>query len=574
MSEGTSGLRTGRAQGLADLGAGAFGFLLPIGFSTAFTSPFWTPKAALLLLALPALALLPSALTGRTRAPALCATVLLAVSAVSVALSDEPDLTFFGGYSHGVGLLFIGSLVAAWLLGLRGSERGRLLVQKGLLAGIAANLVFALVQPLVDLSPYGLGLLQQRTPGLMGNPVHLASLFMGGFTLAAHRALSQPWPNAALLAAVAAGVQLTGSRFAFLGTVVFAVGVLAWKRNGPAAVLIAATVMGLAVGEGINTIGHGISGTTRIDEGLGGNSTGARIDTWRDATAAIVEEPAFGHGPGRYLVATAPHRSLDLARRGPERYFRDAHNIVVEWATTIGLLGLAAFGAWIVLAARGASGPLLWFSGGVLLLHLVQPLYLGTTPLAFLALGAAGPRLGPIRLAIPARVAGCTVGALSLLAAAALVRGDAGLQAADLAYSPSQAARAMRYLPDWPEPKAFAGLMETSLSITERDDERLEASLAWYRAAVRSDSGDPRRWNQLGGAYLGAGRARDAIAAYEGALERNPRSVGALTGIARAAIRLGDAERALSAIDAAAEISGPDDPTLRDLRDRAKKGGP
>ena len=461
-----------------------------------------------------------------------------------------------------------------WALGSTVSQTGRALVEKALIAALIVHAVFSLVQPLVDLSPYGLGLLQQRTPGLMGNPVHLAALFTGGFALATARTLLRPWPNAVLLGAVASGVQLTGSRFALLGVILLALGVAAGKRNGRAVLIIAATVIGLALGHAVNTVGHGISGTTRIDEGLGGNSTGARIDTWREATAAIAEKPAFGHGPGRYLVATAPHRSLELAKRGPERYFRDAHNIAVEWATTTGILGLAAFGAWIVFAARGASGPLVWFAGGVLLIHLVQPLYVGTTPLALLALGAATPPLARARVGTASRLAGVTVGVVSLFGAAALVRGEAGLQQADLAYSPRKAEQAMGYLPDWPEPKAFAGLMETSLSITERDNERLEASLAWYRAAVRSDPGDPRRWNQLGGAYLGVGRARAAIAAYEGALERNPHSVGALTGIARAAIRLGDAERAVSAIDAAAEISGPDDPTLRDLRDRAKKGGP
>lgn len=562
-----------------DLVAGAIALLLPIAFSTAFTSPFWTPKAALLLLSLPFLVLLAARSARRLPLAGGAAIFFVAVCGLATALTNQRDLAFFGAYSHGVGFLFYASLAAMWMLGLRAGERGVHLIERALLAATLVNAAFSLVQPLIDLSPYGLGLLQSRTPGLMGNPVHTAALFMGGYALVAHRCSAQRRRLLfTALGVIASGIQLSGSRAAFVGCLALALALLLAHRNLRSLAVIAVTVAGLALGQGVNAIGHGVSGTTRVDEGLGGQSTAARLATWRDATEAIAERPLFGHGPGRYLAATAPNRSLELARLGPERYFRDAHNIVVELATTVGMLGALGFIVWVVGALRRSRGPLLYFAVAVLAIHLVQPVYVGTTPLALLALGAAWRHdRSPVRTPLPATTAAALTGIASLAAAAALVRGDAGLAAADLAYSPKQAVDSTEFLPNWPEPLAFAARMEVSLSITERDDDRFTRAVRLYRAAADADPEDPRRWNELGGVYLGADDPTPALAAYRTAVERNPYSYGGLTGTARAALALNDPTLAAEVTDRAAEIVGDDHPTIVDLRRRirdAKRTGP
>src|SRR5207249_1102745 len=132
----------------------------------------------------------------------------------------------------------------------------------------------------------------------------------------------------------------------------------------------------------------------RVSDTASGGGIGQRWATWKAGAHAVAHRPVLGAGPGRFGAATLPYRTLATVRQGQaDAYYVDAHNIVVEYAATTGLFGLAALLAWVTLMFRGASGPLLAFAAVLLVLHLTEPMSVGVTPLAFLALGAAGPTI-------------------------------------------------------------------------------------------------------------------------------------------------------------------------------------
>ena len=138
-----------------------------------------------------------------------------------------------------------------------------------------------------------------------------------------------------------------------------------------------------------------------------------------------MRHPLLGTGPGQFRAATSRLRTVAIARaETPDRLYVDAHNLVVEFATTTGLLGLAALLAWLLLASRRASGPLLGFALAVLAAHLLEPQSVRTTPMALLALGAAGPTLAIAPLRRVGRAATAMLAALALAGGARLLAGD------------------------------------------------------------------------------------------------------------------------------------------------------
>ena len=168
--------------------------------------------------------------------------------------------------------------------------------------------------------------------------------------------------------------------------------------------------------------------TARVSDTTGGGGIGQRWATWKAGAHVVAHRPLVGAGPGRFGAATLPYRTLAAVRQGQaDAYYVDAHNIVVEYATTTGLLGLAALLAWLGLALRRASGPLLAFGAVLLVLHMAEPMSVGVTPLAFLALGAAGPMIAAEPRHVAARVATAALVPLALVAGVVLLAAGARL---------------------------------------------------------------------------------------------------------------------------------------------------
>jgi len=385
-----------------------------------------------------------------------------------------------------------------------------------------------------------------RAAGLLGNPVHLGTLCAGGLALlvAPLRANLARWSP--LVVIVAAAVDLSGSRFALalVGLVVVVVLVRDRRRALTFAVL---AVMGVLLGIGVGALGGTTTGTGRVE---GGSESGVtpRLHVWASAGPAIAAHPVLGVGPGRFRAATSPHRDLALVHaEGPDRYFVDAHNGAVEYATTTGLLGVLALGTWLGVAGRRGAGPLLGFAVVALAMHLVEPEFLGTTPVALLALGASGrASFAAVR---SRRVGTAVVAALvvaALVGAGRLLVGDSELNQARLDFRLAPARTAIRVLPPWPEPASLAGEAALYRALTHAPAARA-AALRYRRLAADRDPTNPTSWNQLGETELAVGSPRSAIVAFRRALRWDPWSARALNGLGNAALAVGDRATARSA---------------------------
>jgi O-antigen ligase len=513
--------------------AGATALLVPLLFSTVVAGPFWSPRYALLAVeAAVGLPVLVALLRSDSRPPAAAALAFAAWALLSFAFAPHRALAFWGSFLWGTGLLFVLALAGLWAVGVSAGAQGTRWVERGLLIGAGLNAGVALLQMLVDLSSYQLWTFDGRASGLWGNPVYLSGFLVGAVWLVACRFAARPVPWGGFAVLLAAALQVAGGRFG-LGLLAFVVlGI--WRAAGTrASVALAACLgAGLLIGVGIAQVHGGVSAASRASVATA-SGVRPRLESWWSARHAVARRPVLGHGPGRYRAATGRDRTFRLARtEGPDRLYADAHNLVVEYAVSTGVPGVALLGAWVVLAVRRAGwrAPLAGCALLVLAVHLVQPQNVGLTPLAFLALGAAAPLRAPPRPLLPATVRILAVAPAAALAGVLLL-GAYHLEQARLDFTLDDARAARSLLPRWPEVRDQTARIHTFRGKTARDPAELARGRAWRRAAVRADPADPTWWNDLAESELGVGLTAPARRDFRQALLRNPWSVRAMNGL-------------------------------------------
>ena len=514
--------------------------LLPLAFSPAASHTFWAPKAAVcLLLVGPGLVALARLVRAGDTAARLAA-LFLAAATVSTLASGRVALALTGPPNWGTGLVFVAVLTGAWALGRSvGEERRRQLVL-ALLIGALVNALVAWLQSR-DLVPASLES-PGRSSGLMGNAVHLGALCAAGIALTGdliRRSRCWPaWLPALILLGGAA--QLSGGRTAVGLGVVATASVVAragWRRGAAAAsvVLAAFLVAGAWAGAGA------VTGSGRSVGAGSGSQVAERADLWRLSADAVLERPAFGWGPGRFEAATSPRYTARVTEGGVRTY-KDAHNWVVEYATTTGLVGLALLLAWLVTAARTALGPLATFAVLGALFLLVEPQSVGFTPLVLLALGAASRAPPPFPAREHARRGLRVASALGLAggaaAAAVLLTGEVFLHGAVLDNDSRAQERASDVLPPWPEVSIAGSRIEAFAGLHSGPARQRALSLA--RQATRRDPADPAAWSFLGQLELVGGTDARAEVALDRALARNPWLAEGLQRRAILARRTGD----------------------------------
>jgi O-antigen ligase len=568
-------LARGHLDGIESFWVGVALFL-PLLFINAFALPAWAPRYAMLpVIAGVGLTGVPALLLRRPRRTAILAAAFGAWAALASGAAGNSTVALWGRYPLGTGLVFVLALIGAWAGGasLRAPARGQ--IERALLAACVVNASVAVVQKVVDLSAYGLATFEGRSAGLYGNPVYLAGLLAGGLWLALCRLDRGGWAAAGAVVLIGAAVDLTGSRFGLLLALVAVAAVtprLGWRRAGMAAVLLA---LGLAAGTSIGALAPGTSATSVDRAGeVAASGVRPRIDTWYSAIGAVAERPLLGWGPSGFLAATSPRRSLATARsEGPDVLFADAHNLIVEYAVTTGLPGLALLGAWLVCCLSDARlavsptaskvgtrarrlHPLTGFALFILAISLVEPLHVGVTPLAFLALGAAGAGTGagargafaghsPERTASvstdspPSQALVCLwrsvaalIIAIGMAVTVVLGTGLLALRQADLSADPAGAVTATNRLPAWAEPSSVVARLFAFRGLSGHDPAATAAARHWWAESAGRDPDDPARWNDLGGALGSAGNLAGAKVAFSRALDRNPWSRKALSGLA------------------------------------------
>jgi O-antigen ligase len=510
---------------------------------------FWTPRYALLPLeALVGLCLVLTLLRTSLRAPAALGIGFATWAVLSTALSPDPLMAVWGEWLWGTGLVFALALVGMWGIGALAGSRGAQLIENGLVLAAVINAVLALVETLFDLTSIDLGPFAGRAVGLWGNPVWLGGFLVGALWIVCarfehHRRAG--W--AAIVVVIAGGVQVSGSRSALAVTAL--IGLVVLVRNKPRVGLriLAWILVGLALGFACTAVANRPAATSRATGDAAGG-TAARLESWRGAAHAVARRPLVGEGPGRYEAAAGPYRTLKLARdRGPERLFLDAHNFVVEYATTMGIPGLLLLLAFIVVALWRA-GPLSAMGGfalAVLAVHLLEPQNPGLTPLVFLALGAgvASDALTLPRIARPAVI---VFGAFAGIAAAVLLVGTWHWERGDNQRSLQDAKQARQILPHWPETAKLvaADIQGHAAPGQQAAVAATTAARGWIKQAVVDDPRDESSWSLLGAYDVLLGDPSAAGNDFRRALALNPWSTTALNGMGAVAARSGDNKQA------------------------------
>jgi hypothetical protein len=474
-------------------------------FSPSVLATFWSPKAAVLLVAgAYGLSRLPAVLRSSLRPVVAAGLTFVAVAALSTLLSPRPVEATFGIYNWGTGLVFVLCLLGVFALGVAAGDSPRLrsaLVAGCALSGAAALLQAAGVMPLDVLDAEG------RAIGLAGDAVQLGTVACIGLALCAwHATTAPPW----LLGVVGftATVQASGSRAALVVAIVVtvAIGIRRAPRRLPP--LVAAATVGFVLGNALaSSSGAVVTATSRgLDESTltvaGGSGMRVRAEVWLSSRHAVIDRPVLGAGPGRFRAATSPFRTQGIVdAEGPGLLYADGHNLAVEYLVTTGVLGVLALAAWLVLALRRARGPMLTVVLTVLAVMVVQPQSVSTTPLLFLSLGAAIalPLTGTPRRAQRIATPALTVVGASL--AVVLLVGDAALLDARRDFDLDAARRADVLLRPWAEPAAARATIHDFRAIDADDDDARARERAavrrWRRIAVDRDPTRPSLWLAL-----------------------------------------------------------------------------
>lgn len=531
-------------------------FLLPVVFSPSVNAVYWTPAAALLIvvvgIGLPRLFWHAWARS----LPHVLAAAFLAWAGLSALLSRNVVLSVVGLYGWGTGWLFLAAIVSAFAIGTDLDRHAVQLVTRALLGGALVNAVIALAQTVTDLTVFNLGLYSGRAQGTLGNPVHLAVLLAAALAFT-HELVDRSWRLVWMPALLAAGIELSGSRSGVVAVVVVLVWSVARNRR-VGAVVVAAVIVGFALGGAAAAVGAGVNdtATSRIQGAAATGGLTPRIAMWDASVSALWDRPLTGWGPGQFRSATSSYRTLRMAHaEGSDVLYTDAHNVVVEYATTTGVVGLALAVAWILAAARRARGGLAMFATAMLVGHLFEPEWIRTTPLALLALGAATPRLATLRRPRVLVVSAVAAATAASIAASILLIGDFHLDQGRLDFAPYHAQRAIELLPSWPEPATLEARIHLFAERTTRDPAELDAAVTWRRRAVARDDTDPSLWNALGETELFAAHPTRAMVAFDRALDFDPVSARALNGVGYAQAALGEDARALAAFRRSLEIN-------------------
>ena len=539
--------------------------LLLVADLPRWSSGVWAPKmAVLVVMGAAGLPLVVARAAGRDRWPerlvtrpaGLAALAFVVVAGASAAVSPAGTAVVVGLYGQGTGLVFVACLAGMWALGTAthgeaewAGRSGRAWVELAVVTGAVVNAAVGVGQEVFHLTGLVPGDKSFAT-GLLGNPAYLGAACAAGLALLGGRTAARPWrwlgPVVLLgLAIGASGERLSG--LSALAIAVLEVGCAAAGRRqhrdasrlGRAAGFATAIVVSVVVGSLLPAMRtHGSAGVLgRAAHTTVANTVTGRVDAWRAGLAALGHRPLLGFGPGQFRDAIAatltPHqaRSVDLS------IFVGAHDLVVEYATTTGVLGLVAVVAWLVLAARRRRGRLVIAAGALLLCALSQPMEVATTPLLFLLLGAArlapapawdaaaAERRGPARLPAPGRwlpVLTAAAVAVAGVAGGALVVGDHSYARAAHAlasHRPVQAAAAARAadgaLFAWPEPVSLLARADAAAG-------RRQAALRADDVARSRDPADPALWVACGEAALSAGRPAEARTDVRQALRLEP----------------------------------------------------
>jgi O-antigen ligase len=481
---------------------------------------------------------------------------------VATVLSPQPALSFFGRLGVANGALLVLAFVGAWAIGAVMAPTSRQPLELTLIGAAVLNAVVAIGQAATSLGGY------DRAPGLFANPLFAATLMTGAFWPALQRLSDnwKVWGGVAVL--LAGGVQATGSRFGLLligVQLVAAIAVVSWRRlAGLAAVLALLVVAAFLLGPSdARTIS-----TSRILLAQGSEPT-SRVELWEASLHAIADRPVAGAGPSRLLAATNPYRSLEAAQTGDaDTNFLDAHNIVVEYTVTTGVVGGALLVAFLVsaLMLSGWRAPLAGFAIVGLVMTLIQPVHALMTPIALMALGAASAHTGRLAVRRPRRTIAATTTA-AVIASGAIAYGSFALSSTPRSFDrvTEVAETSRRFLPIWHD--AFDETATATWTLAAQSPEAGAATVYWREQAARKEPDRFALWTKLAFDEAALGDVESAERHFLRSLEENRWSLQTLNALGQLYGDLGRDDDARWAYERSLLVQ-PDQPDVQAELDR------
>jgi O-antigen ligase len=518
---------------------------------------------------------------------------LLVTSTAATILAPDPLLAFLGEGSRLYGLASFVLVFGVYLVGCSAGPGKSTIVVRALVAGATMVVCYGLVQ-MAGWDPirWSASLDVSRARSTLGNAAYL-----GGYLTLVLPVAALQWANAGEPrrwrvvhgATFVGGLVVmagSGTRGSWVGLVV-GFGVCAWlgrrffaggrdeTRRGVVAGLVVATVAAVAVAGLLTPLGPRALSTFDPSSG----TAAGRLATWADTVRLVRERPVLGWGPEGFRIGFARVVSREWVERYGQEQIQDrAHNLFLDTASTLGIVGLAAYSALLLAllqtarrAVRSGGRELVGISAG-LAGYLVHAQFVFETfdlsvlfwALAGVLAAEAGPRV-TWRLRAP-----FVLRAGSALAAAAVGLGVLGVVANH---------RVGGAIPD--RPGAVVAALADAAELRPRS---LEYYLLAGRVAIDSDDAAAlRRAHQLLGSWpdrdvrlshagvltkLGAKTGqtellRDAATIYEAIVEQEPFAGLAWLGLGEVRLRLGqgfEARRAL--LQAAPLLPRSPDPAL------------
>jgi O-Antigen ligase len=554
-------------------------------------SPLWTAKSAVGLLligiALPQLYVLLRH-RGPLRRMAVAATAFLGIAALSIVLSKVPALGLFGQYSvsSGVGWLFFLCLVSVWALGATLGEKDIQLVLQSIVitccldsAASITELFGAKQSAFSDFLTHipSFGLSGGQAVGLMDNPVFSGGLLAGGLALLIFTDVYRPRIQRDLIALLATGLELSGSRFGLIVLIV----ALIWFAFARGLRRVVAVAIPAAVGTAAGYILTSVYNASNLGVRIAsaGGSFSPRLSEWTAALQATLHHPLLGFGFAQERSAVSQRWTLSIARS--QQYFGDPHNILVTVTLGSGVLGLICFAAWMIPAIRHSKGPLMACALGILAVELIEPLYVGLTPIAFIALGAAVNRQkssashtprsdgSPVSLRstrTPRSLLLMRVTTISLAVALAtvLLIGD-GLWRQGTIVSLT---KANRVLPPWPDTaRALASALHSRSNEHNADSNaNYHQAVLWTEVAVRRDPTYFLTLSEFGDLELSHDDLSGARVAFMAALTNYGWYTPALIGMANVELQSSNIKSALGWYQKSLVVSPDDRIVLHQVR--------
>jgi O-antigen ligase len=296
--------------------------------------------------------------------------VLVALAAVSTALSLTPLLSLFGSFDRGMGWLNLaaGGILLVSAADLFAEERRRERAITALVLGAVLPCTYFLLQRV------GLDPVQWTTRGTPGSSLG-SPTFLGGYLVlvapfAAYRTLMTARRASlayagwlALLLVICAITLLAAIRGPILGlaagVVTFAIAARGRRKLARVEVGGALGLLVVAIALAVVTMGRG--GTQGLQRFLtiaqSGDSSMERLRVWGESVRLPLAEPGrILIGYGLESQAAVLERSEAVVRWSPNEQWDRAHNVILDTWLTGGLFGAGALALVFATAFRHAIG--------------------------------------------------------------------------------------------------------------------------------------------------------------------------------------------------------------------------